>query len=99
MLLDRLPHANNALAREPGAGGDDAARPRARFGEEDLARIFDPAILKRGRTLVLSSAVTLTATEPPTIEAIVAEQNAAHRVRLTPAPFGNRLVFSNNCDC
>jgi hypothetical protein len=71
---------------------------RVRFAEEDLARIFDSRTLKRGRTLVLADAVALRP-EPAGIGAIVTDFGVSREVKVVPAQFGPRIVFTNSCSC
>jgi superfamily II DNA or RNA helicase len=73
--------------------------PHTRFAHEDLVRVFDVRTLKRGRTLVLSGAVTLITLDGRTIEAAVSENSQTYRTTLTPSAFGHRVVFGRSCNC
>ncbi len=67
------------------------------FSSDDLGRVFDARTLTKGRTLVLLGAVEVVLQHPSI--AVVVEHLGRHTARITPAPMGRRVVFSNSCSC
>ena len=63
------------------------------FSQEDLSRAFDAKTLQRGRTLILTKAVTLTGTEGR-IEATVADLGRHLSVVVTPVRGRSRVRAS-----
>ncbi|HEY0837206.1 MAG TPA: ATP-dependent helicase, partial [Azospirillum sp.] len=68
------------------------------FAQEDLARVFDPKTLQRGRTLVLTGAVRLT-DAATRIDATVTDLGRELAVTVTPAQRGRRISFDRRCAC
>ena len=76
----------------------EATLRRVQFAEEDLTALFDQRMLKRGRSLVLASAVSLTMTTPG-IAAIVVDGGAGYRVQLSPTQRGHQILVAGKCSC
>ena len=68
------------------------------FTAQDLSRIFDARALTRGRTLGLAGGVEV-ALEGETITGTVRDRTGEHRIRITPAQLGRRVMFDNHCSC
>ena len=68
------------------------------FSTEDLGRIFDARTLTKGRTLVLLGMVEV-AVEETAIAVVVEHLGLRHTARITPSPFGHRVVFGMACSC
>ncbi|MCW2236416.1 DEAD/DEAH box helicase [Azospirillum canadense] len=68
------------------------------FTQEDLSRVFDAKTLQRGRTLILTKAVTLSEAEGR-IEATVVDLGRHLTVSVTPVRGRSRVVFDKSCSC
>ncbi len=68
------------------------------FSSQDLSRIFEARTLTRGRSLVLIGAVEVRL-DGDTIAAVVEDRAGRNVVRITPSPFGRRVVFDHHCSC
>ncbi|CAO3421819.1 DEAD/DEAH box helicase [Azospirillum argentinense] len=68
------------------------------FSQEDLARVFDAKTLQRGRTLILTGAVTLLEAEAR-IAATVTDLGRTLSVTVVPVRGRSRVVFDKSCTC
>ncbi len=68
------------------------------FSQEDLARVFDAKTLQRGRTLILTGAVTLQEAEGR-IAATVTDLGRSLSVTVLPVRGRSRVVFDKSCTC
>ncbi|KAA0683541.1 DEAD/DEAH box helicase [Roseomonas genomospecies 6] len=68
------------------------------FSQEDLARVFDAKTLQRGRTLILTGAVTLLESEGR-IAATVTDLGRTLSVTVVPVRGRSRVVFDKSCTC
>ncbi|KAA0582750.1 DEAD/DEAH box helicase [Azospirillum sp. Sh1] len=84
----------DALPRGPSSGG--AAVP---FGQEDLTRVFDAKTLQRGRTLMMTGAVTLGPSGGDRIEAEVSDLGRRLSVTVTPVQGKRSIVLDRSCTC
>ncbi|CAO3354712.1 DEAD/DEAH box helicase [Azospirillum melinis] len=84
----------DALPRGPSSGG--AAVP---FGQDDLTRVFDAKTLQRGRTLMMTGAVTLGAPGSDRIEAEVSDLGRRLSVTVTPVQGKRSVVLDRTCSC
>ncbi|QCG96682.1 ATP-dependent helicase [Azospirillum sp. TSA2s] len=84
----------DALPRGPSSGG--AAVP---FGQEDLTRVFDAKTLQRGRTLMMTGAVTLGPPGGDRIEAEVSDLGRRLSVTVTPVQGKRSIVLDRSCSC
>ncbi|WP_042693728.1 DEAD/DEAH box helicase [Azospirillum sp. B506] len=84
----------DALPRGPSSGG--APVP---FGQEDLTRVFEAKTLQRGRTLMMTGAVTLGAPGNDRIEAEVSDLGRRLTVTVTPVQGKRSVVLDRTCSC
>ncbi|MBK1837955.1 SNF2 helicase associated domain-containing protein [Azospirillum sp. YIM B02556] len=84
----------DALPRGPSSGG--AAIP---FGQDDLTRVFDAKTLQRGRTLMMTGAVTLGPPGGDRIEAEVSDLGRRLSVTVTPVQGKRSIVLDRTCSC
>ncbi|PWC86520.1 RNA helicase [Azospirillum sp. TSH100] len=84
----------DALPRGPSSGG--AVVP---FGQDDLTRVFDAKTLQRGRTLMMTGAVTLAAPGGDRIEAEVSDLGRRLSVTVTPVQGKRGVVLDRTCSC
>lgn len=68
------------------------------YTSQDLSRIFDARALTRGRSLGLAGGVDVRL-EGDTVTGTVLDRAIPYTVRITPALFGRRVVFDNQCSC
>ncbi|WP_372396867.1 DEAD/DEAH box helicase [Azospirillum sp. HJ39] len=83
----------DALPRGPSGG---AAVP---FGQEDLTRVFDAKTLQRGRTLMMTGAVTLGPPGGDRIEAEVSDLGRRLAVTVMPVQGKRSVVLERSCGC
>ncbi|MBP2298141.1 DEAD/DEAH box helicase [Azospirillum picis] len=83
----------DALPRGPSGG---AAVP---FSQEDLTRVFDAKTLQRGRTLIMTGAVTLAPPGGHRVEAEVSDLGRRLSVRVTPVQGKRSVVLERSCTC
>ena len=73
------------------------------FSPEDLSRVFDASVLRRGRSLVLLESVTVAlqdATLPDAFIAVVVNHlDVSYTATLRIAPRGDRVAFLSQCSC
>jgi superfamily II DNA or RNA helicase len=68
------------------------------FSTEDLSRVFDAAVLRRGRSLILLETVTVLLKDAA-IAVVVDHLGVRHTASITPSPRGSRVGFLNRCSC
>ncbi|BAI72504.1 hypothetical protein AZL_018660 [Azospirillum sp. B510] len=84
----------DALPRGPSSRG--AAIP---FGQEELTRVFDAKTLQRGRTLMMTGAVTLGSPGGDRIEAEVSDLGRRLAVTVIPVQGKRGVVLERTCSC
>ncbi|MGQ9370375.1 SNF2-related protein [Azospirillum sp. ST 5-10] len=77
---------------------EPSAAPAVTFAQDDLARVFEPRTVQRGRTLILAGAVRL-GDAPGRIVATVEDLGRALAVTVTPTARGRRVGFERHCAC
>ena len=68
------------------------------YSSDDLGRLFDAAILTRGRTLVLLGAVEVKLVDD-VLNGVVEDRGVKRNTRAEPAFRGRRVVFDSTCTC
>ncbi|MCB8881416.1 ATP-dependent helicase [Acidisoma cellulosilytica] len=68
------------------------------FSTEDLSRVFDAAMLRRGRSLILLEAVTVSLKDA-SITVVVEHIGVRYTASITPSARGSRVGFLNRCSC
>lgn len=68
------------------------------FSSDDLGRIFEARTITRGRTLVLTGAVTLDI-EGDEIRGTVRDTGTDYHATLKPSTMGPRVIFASECTC
>ncbi len=68
------------------------------YSSDDLGRLFDAAILTRGRTLVLLGAVEVKLADD-VVSGVVEDRGVKRTARAEPAFRGRRVVFDSACTC
>ena len=68
------------------------------FSTDDLGRVFDAGVLRRGRSLILLEAVSVSLKDA-SIAVVVEHLGARHTASITPSPRGSRVGFLNRCSC
>ncbi len=69
------------------------------YSAEDLEQVFDPPLIRRGRTLLFLEAVQV-GLDGDTITGNVDDKGEKRRVNITPALFGRRISFAErHCTC
>ncbi|PWC33281.1 DEAD/DEAH box helicase [Azospirillum sp. TSO35-2] len=85
-LFDALPRGHSAGAVVP-------------FAQEDLTRVFDAKTLQRGRTLIMTGAVTLGEPGTGRIKAEVTDLGRRLAVTVTPVQGKRSVVLDRLCTC
>jgi hypothetical protein len=68
------------------------------FSAEDLSRVFDAGVLRRGRSLILLETVTVSLKDA-SIAVVVDHLGVRYTASVTPSPRGSRVGFLNRCSC
>jgi superfamily II DNA or RNA helicase len=68
------------------------------FSTEDLCRVFDAGVLRRGRSLILLETVSVSLKDG-SIAVVVDHLGVRHTGSVTPSPRGSRVGFLNRCSC
>jgi superfamily II DNA or RNA helicase len=68
------------------------------FSPEDLSRVFDSGVLRRGRSLILLESVSVTLGDTA-ISVVVDHLGVRHTASITPSPRGARVGFLIRCSC